>query len=185
MRKKMTELLRDKKWSAFTIEALFRIEKVSGLPTENYKDGKAPYISTSSTNNGLINFVLARGNIVAKTKSRENTALNEIVFFIVMKLGRKSNKFQTNLVFLQANNLNETATSHISDIVPPDSDFLCHGATLRRRPDAGSHPLHHEHQRQRQHTVPPRLHRWRAHRPHPHTFRLRCRNRRALFTTGR
>ncbi|MBR6363840.1 MAG: restriction endonuclease subunit S [Alphaproteobacteria bacterium] len=62
----MTELLRDKKWSAFTIEALFRIEKVSGLPTENYKDGKAPYISTSSTNNGLINFVLARGGDISK-----------------------------------------------------------------------------------------------------------------------
>lgn len=66
MRKKMTDLLRDKKWSAFTIENLFRIEKVSGLPTENYKDGKAPYISTSSTNNGLINFVLAQGRDISK-----------------------------------------------------------------------------------------------------------------------
>ncbi len=62
----MIETLHNKKWSAFTIENLFRIKKVSGLPIENYKYGKAPYISTSSTNNGLANFVFAQGKDISK-----------------------------------------------------------------------------------------------------------------------
>lgn len=48
---------------------MFNIEKVKGLPIENYKIGNIPYISTSSINNGLIDFVL----LDKKSISNKNT----------------------------------------------------------------------------------------------------------------
>lgn len=49
--------LSDREWKEFRIGDLFEVKKVLGKPIENYKNGRIPYISTSSQNNGLINFI--------------------------------------------------------------------------------------------------------------------------------
>ena len=61
--------MQTKEWKEFKIESLFNIEKVKGLPFENYKLGTIPYISTSSINNGLTSFVYADNKAISKSNS--------------------------------------------------------------------------------------------------------------------
>ena len=57
--------LNNKKWKEFKIKNLFNIKKVFGLPIENYKYGNIPYISTSSNNNGLLDFIYSEKNVLS------------------------------------------------------------------------------------------------------------------------
>ncbi|NLI64486.1 MAG: restriction endonuclease [Bacteroidales bacterium] len=61
--------LNDVEWREFRIKDLFKIKKVKGRPVENYKTGKTPYSSTSSTNNAVINFIDANEHIVNQGNS--------------------------------------------------------------------------------------------------------------------
>ena len=44
-------------WKVFKIKDFFKIQSVNGKPISNYKEGKIPYITTSSQNNGVNSFV--------------------------------------------------------------------------------------------------------------------------------
>ena len=58
-------------YKKFTIEKLFCVKKVTGNPVENYNTGKYPYVSTSSVNNGVNNFVegdpksISKGGVIS------------------------------------------------------------------------------------------------------------------------
>ena len=77
----MVDNLKNKKWSAFTIDKLFKIEKVKGLPTENYKMGRIPYISTATLNNGLIAFISTNGNDISKKNCISVDPIRGISFY--------------------------------------------------------------------------------------------------------
>lgn len=49
--------LEDIEWKVFSIEDIFRVESVKGKPATNYELGDIPYVTTSSQNNGVNNFV--------------------------------------------------------------------------------------------------------------------------------
>ena len=53
-------------WREFKVKELFQVKPVKGKSITNYKKGKIPYISTSSVDNGLSNFVDAEENISIK-----------------------------------------------------------------------------------------------------------------------
>lgn len=55
--------LEDVKWKAFRIEEIFRVESVKGKPASNYEIGNIPYVTTSSQNNGVNNFVKYENNL--------------------------------------------------------------------------------------------------------------------------
>lgn len=57
--------LEDREWAEFRIGDLFEVMGVRGLPSEKYKKGHLPYISTSAVNNGLIDFVSADEDAVS------------------------------------------------------------------------------------------------------------------------
>ena len=61
--------LTDRGWKEFKIGDLFDIDKVRGLPTENYKCGDVPYITTSSNNNGLTDFISADNKAISKQQT--------------------------------------------------------------------------------------------------------------------
>ena len=61
--------LTDREWKEFKIGDLFDIDKVRGLPIENYKCGDVPYITTSSNNNGLTDFISADNKAISKRNS--------------------------------------------------------------------------------------------------------------------
>lgn len=57
-------------WKDFKIENLFFIKKVFGKPINTYKKGLIPYISTSSENNGVIDFIISNNdNIFSRKKA--------------------------------------------------------------------------------------------------------------------
>ena len=53
-------------WKEFKIKDIFSIKSVKGKTITTYKNGKIPYISTSSNNNGLSNFIDTKENISNK-----------------------------------------------------------------------------------------------------------------------
>lgn len=63
--------LNDSEWGIFEIGKLFEVEKVYGNPIDTYSNGRTPYISTSSINNGVVNFItsdeksLSKGNCIS------------------------------------------------------------------------------------------------------------------------
>ena len=62
---KMTKLsLTDREWKEFYFSEIFsKIQRGKRLTKENQKDGKIPYISSSSTNNGVDNFISNNENV--------------------------------------------------------------------------------------------------------------------------
>lgn len=54
---KNIDLLKDKKWKPFKIEELFIVDKGVYLPKKNIIPGKNPYITASSNNNGVSDFI--------------------------------------------------------------------------------------------------------------------------------
>lgn len=44
-------------WKLFQIDEIFDVKRVEGKPINNYEDGNIPYVTTSSENNGITNFV--------------------------------------------------------------------------------------------------------------------------------
>ena len=49
--------LEDLKWKIFKVNEIFEVKSVKGKTISNYDEGKIPYITTSSQNNGITNFV--------------------------------------------------------------------------------------------------------------------------------
>lgn len=47
------------KWNLFQIDEIFDVKRVEGKPINNYENGNIPYVTTSSENNGITNFVNA------------------------------------------------------------------------------------------------------------------------------
>lgn len=56
-------------WGRFKIKDLFEITAVKGRPVENYEHGDIPYISTTSINNGVINFINTNDDIITHKSS--------------------------------------------------------------------------------------------------------------------
>lgn len=57
------EVLTDVEWGEFLIKNIFTIKSVKGKPVKNYEGGKLPYVTTSSLNNGVNDFVYANNEI--------------------------------------------------------------------------------------------------------------------------
>lgn len=53
-------------WKEVKVRDIFEVKPVKGKSITNYKEGKIPYISTSSIDNGLSNFIDAEENISIK-----------------------------------------------------------------------------------------------------------------------
>ena len=53
-------------WREFKVKDLFKVKPVKGKSITHYKEGKIPYITTSSVDNGLNNFIDAEDNISLK-----------------------------------------------------------------------------------------------------------------------
>lgn len=49
--------LEEIKWKLFQIDEIFDVKRVEGKPINNYEGGNIPYVTTSSENNGITNFV--------------------------------------------------------------------------------------------------------------------------------
>ena len=77
----MVKSLNDVKWKEFKINNLFDVKSVKGRPIENYSEGTTPYISTSSTKNGLIGFINASSNIISKSNSISIDPIKGKAFF--------------------------------------------------------------------------------------------------------
>ena len=56
----------DVEWKEFKVKELFEVKPVKGKSITNYKEGKIPYISTSSIDNGLNSFIDTEDNISIK-----------------------------------------------------------------------------------------------------------------------
>lgn len=56
----------DVEWKEFKVKDLFKVKPVKGKSITHYKEGKIPYITTSSVDNGLNNFIDAEDNISLK-----------------------------------------------------------------------------------------------------------------------
>ena len=56
----------DVEWKEFKIKDIFSIKSVKGKTITNYENGNIPYISTSTNNNGLNNFINTKENISNK-----------------------------------------------------------------------------------------------------------------------
>ena len=65
--KNMSKLTLDSmEWREFKVKELFEVKPVKGKSITNYEEGKIPYISTSSIDNGLSNFIDTVDNISIK-----------------------------------------------------------------------------------------------------------------------
>jgi Type I restriction modification DNA specificity domain. len=53
-------------WREFKVKDLFKVKPVKGKSITHYKEGKIPYITTSSVDNGLNNFIDTKDNISLK-----------------------------------------------------------------------------------------------------------------------
>lgn len=51
------EVLTDVEWGEFRVKDLFEMKSVKGKTIKNYKSGTIPYVTTSSTNNGVSDFI--------------------------------------------------------------------------------------------------------------------------------
>ena len=81
--------LSDREWKEFRIGDLFEVKKVLGKPIENYKNGRIPYISTSSQNNGLINFIDCEEKILSAKNAISIDPIKGTSFFHIYNfLGR-------------------------------------------------------------------------------------------------
>ena len=49
--------LEEVEWNLFQIDEIFDVKRVEGKPINNYENGNIPYVTTSSENNGITNFV--------------------------------------------------------------------------------------------------------------------------------
>lgn len=49
--------LEQAEWNLFQIDEIFDVKRVEGKPINNYEDGNIPYVTSSSENNGITNFV--------------------------------------------------------------------------------------------------------------------------------
>lgn len=58
--------LEDVEWEEFKVKDLFDVKPVKGKSITHYKGGKIPYITTSSVDNGLNNFIDTEENISLK-----------------------------------------------------------------------------------------------------------------------
>lgn len=58
--------LEDVKWKVFKIQDIFEVKPVKGQSISKYQRGKTPYVTTSSQNNGVNDFVEADKNISDK-----------------------------------------------------------------------------------------------------------------------
>lgn len=56
----------DVDWKEFKVKELFEVKPVKGKSITNYKEGKIPYITTSSIDNGLNSFIDTEDNISIK-----------------------------------------------------------------------------------------------------------------------
>lgn len=56
------------KWKLFQIDEIFDVKRVEGKSINNYDEGSTPYVTTSSENNGITNFV----NSIASDISKRN-----------------------------------------------------------------------------------------------------------------
>ena len=53
-------------WKEFKVKDLFKVKPVKGKSITHYKEGKIPYITTSSVDNGLNNFIDTEDNVSLK-----------------------------------------------------------------------------------------------------------------------
>lgn len=60
--------LEEIKWNLFQIDKIFDVKRVEGKPINNYEDGNIPYVTTSSENNGITNFI----NSIESDMSKRN-----------------------------------------------------------------------------------------------------------------
>lgn len=58
--------LEEIKWNLFQIDKIFDVKRVEGKPINNYENGNIPYVTTSSENNGITNFVNAIESDISK-----------------------------------------------------------------------------------------------------------------------
>lgn len=58
--------LKGVKWNLFQIDEIFDLKRVEGKPINNYENGNIPYVTTSSENNGITNFVNAIESDISK-----------------------------------------------------------------------------------------------------------------------
>ena len=58
--------LEDVEWEEFKVKDLFEVKPVKGKSITHYKGGKIPYVTTSSVDNGLNNFIDTEENISLK-----------------------------------------------------------------------------------------------------------------------
>lgn len=58
--------LEDVEWEEFKVKDLFEVKPVKGKSITHYKGGKIPYVTTSSVDNGLNNFIDTEENICLK-----------------------------------------------------------------------------------------------------------------------
>lgn len=54
------------KWKLFQIDEIFDVKRVEGKPINNYDEGSTPYVTTSSENNGITNFVNSMASDISK-----------------------------------------------------------------------------------------------------------------------
>lgn len=60
----------NKEWTTFKVKDIFKITRVTGEKINDYSDGPVPYVTTSSVNNGVTDFIETTNNISnAKTLS--------------------------------------------------------------------------------------------------------------------
>ena len=58
--------LKEVEWNLFQIDEIFDVKRVEGKPINNYENGNIPYVTTSSENNGITNFVNAIESDISK-----------------------------------------------------------------------------------------------------------------------
>ena len=58
--------LKEVEWNLFQIDEIFDVKRVEGKPINNYENGNIPYVTTSSENNGITNFVNVTESDISK-----------------------------------------------------------------------------------------------------------------------
>ena len=102
----MVKSLSDVKWKEFKIDNLFDVKSVKGRPIENYSEGTTPYISTSSTKNGLIGFINVSSNIISESKSISIDPIKGKAFFHRYSfVGRGYSGASINILYNQSLNI--------------------------------------------------------------------------------
>ena len=95
---------------------MFDIIRVNGLPIENYKIGSVPYISTSSTNNGLVSFVISDIKSISNKNTISIDPIKGKVFYHKYNfVGRGFSGASINLLY--NNNINENIALFLCTII--------------------------------------------------------------------